>query len=257
MLIYEPAGKAREYSPLAFNYYNGCDHGCDYCYAPRIRMTTREKYNNVTPRKNVMMMLEKELSKTKIKNQVLLSFMSDPYCKADIKYELTRQILIKLYENEIPVSILTKGGNRILRDLDIIKKYGQNITVGQTLTLNDSSKYEPGAASTEERIEMFKKLKKAGIKTWASFEPVIDTKQSIELIQKTKQVVDVYKVGKLNAYRGLDKNIDWNYFLRKTVELLRSASKDFYIKNDLRKYADGFKLYGNEMEMDEFTLIWR
>jgi hypothetical protein len=33
-LIYEPAGRAREYAALACNIYRGCDHACEYCYAP-------------------------------------------------------------------------------------------------------------------------------------------------------------------------------------------------------------------------------
>lgn len=35
--IYEPSGKAREYSPLALNLYKGCDHGCNYCYVPDMK----------------------------------------------------------------------------------------------------------------------------------------------------------------------------------------------------------------------------
>lgn len=34
--IYEPKGAAREYSPLALNYQTGCDHGCVYCYVPKM-----------------------------------------------------------------------------------------------------------------------------------------------------------------------------------------------------------------------------
>ena len=34
--IYEPQGRAREYSPLALNHYQGCDHACTYCYARSI-----------------------------------------------------------------------------------------------------------------------------------------------------------------------------------------------------------------------------
>ena len=30
-MIYEPRGRAREYSPLALNVYNKCDHFCRYC----------------------------------------------------------------------------------------------------------------------------------------------------------------------------------------------------------------------------------
>ena len=29
-IIYEPRGKAREYSELAVNLYTGCSHGCRY-----------------------------------------------------------------------------------------------------------------------------------------------------------------------------------------------------------------------------------
>ena len=35
-IIYEPRGKAREYSELAANLYTGCSHGCRYCYCPAI-----------------------------------------------------------------------------------------------------------------------------------------------------------------------------------------------------------------------------
>lgn len=33
-VVYEPRGRAREYSELAYNLYRGCTHGCRYCYAP-------------------------------------------------------------------------------------------------------------------------------------------------------------------------------------------------------------------------------
>ena len=36
MKIYEPAGRAREYSPLALNYFKGCTHNCAYCYVNRL-----------------------------------------------------------------------------------------------------------------------------------------------------------------------------------------------------------------------------
>ncbi|MFZ5453843.1 MAG: hypothetical protein ACOZF2_18480 [Thermodesulfobacteriota bacterium] len=34
-IIYEPRGKAREYSPLAANLYRGYAHACVYCFAPQ------------------------------------------------------------------------------------------------------------------------------------------------------------------------------------------------------------------------------
>lgn len=44
-VIYEPKGKAGEYSPLAVNLYRGCDHGCTYCYAPAATRTARETFS--------------------------------------------------------------------------------------------------------------------------------------------------------------------------------------------------------------------
>jgi len=30
--IYEPAGRAAEFSKFALNLFNGCSHGCEYCF---------------------------------------------------------------------------------------------------------------------------------------------------------------------------------------------------------------------------------
>ena len=42
--IYEPRGRAREYSPFAMNYFKGCDHGCRYCYVPRMMKVFNSQY---------------------------------------------------------------------------------------------------------------------------------------------------------------------------------------------------------------------
>ena len=257
-IIYEPKGKAREYSPLAANFYTGCDHGCKYCYAPGIRRIKREQYLNVLPRRDILHELEKDCRKFSYsKNQVLFNFMGDPYCKKNDECMITRGALKLMLDNHIPVAVLSKGGKRILQDFDIIKKFGEHIKVGATLTFFDpelSNEWEPGAADPNERIATLEKLHDAGIKTWASFEPVIDPEQSLILIEKTLHCVDEYKVGKINNFQGIDKTIDWTSFLEKVVEILRNANKPFYIKYDLRQVAPSVKLYGNEVLSDEFNV---
>ena len=58
-VIYEPKGRAREYSELACNLYRGCTHGCRYCYAPATMRTTGEKWHGkAEPRKGVLRLLE-------------------------------------------------------------------------------------------------------------------------------------------------------------------------------------------------------
>lgn len=260
MLIYQPKGKAREYSPYALNVYLSCTHKCDYCYAPRCRWQTKDEYfAKPSPRDNIVELLDRELSKGKVpKEQVLLSFIGDVYCETVDGNRATRQCLEVLLKHKVPVAILTKGGKRCLKDIDLFQKFGDHIQVGATLTFDnddDSMKWEPGAALPGERIETLRILKENGIKTFASFEPVIVPEQSVNLIKKTTNCVDVYKVGKLNNYNGLDKEIDWTDFLRKTVDLLRQENKPFYIKHDLRLAAPAIKLYGNEVLPDEHNVF--
>lgn len=256
-IIYQPKGKAREYSPLAVNLYDGCNHGCKYCYAPSIRFKTREEYYNVNQRRNVLQELEKDCKKYSYsKNQVLLTFMSDPYNKLNDKFNITRKALELFYKYNIPISILTKSKS-VLNDINIFKKFENHIKVGMTLTFDnnkDSLNIEPEASLPEERIETLKMLKENNIITWASFEPVIKPKQSLNMIKKSLSYVDVYKIGKINNYQSIDKTIDWNDFLKKSVEILREAEKPFYVKYDLRQAADKIKLYGNECLMDEFLV---
>lgn len=258
-VIYEPKGKAREYSPLALNIYLECTHGCEYCYAPRCMQRKRENYfKKPEPRKNIIENLKSQLEREAPKKQVLLSFIGDPYCETEDNNRATRECLELLLEHRVPVAILTKGGERCLKDLELFKKFGEHIMIGATLTFDnfkDSSKWEPGAASPGERLEVLKKLHQNGIKTFASFEPVVVPAQSLSLMKQGLDAIDVYKVGKLNNYKCLDKEIDWKDFLVKALDLLRGAEKDFYIKHDLRTACAGVKLYGNEVLPDEHSVL--
>lgn len=257
--IYTPKGKAREYSPLALNVYLGCSHNCKYCYANAMakRNGNSNYFCNPSPRLNVLPLLDKELKKAP-KEQILLSFIGDAYCETQDNNALTRNVLEKLLEAHSPVAILTKGGKRCLKDIDIFKQFGEHIQIGATLTFDnekDSLEWESGAAIPDERLEALKVLHENGIKTFASFEPVIVPEQSINLIKSSLDFVDIYKIGKLNNYQGLDKTINWTSFLEEVVEILRGAGKQFYIKHDLRMSASSVRLYGNECLPDEHNVL--
>ena len=260
--IYEPKGKAREYSPLALNYYKGCDHGCKYCYVPAMfnRFDSNYNHEKVELRKSIPDILKNiESSARKFSNsekQVLLNFTSDPYNGLEKDLNLTRQILKILLKYNIPVSILTKGGRLIERDIDVFKSFGDNIIIGVSLTFDENTKeskeWEPGASCPSDRLVSLKILRDQNIKTWASFEPVIFPGQSLSLLGKVAKnnLCDYVKIGKLNNYKGIDKNINWSDFLNKAVKICRDYELPFYIKKDLLKFKDNY-LFLNECEIDQ------
>jgi DNA repair photolyase len=235
-LIYEPKGKAAEYSPLAMNIYRGCSHGCKYCYAPAATRRQRESFDIPELRGNFFAELDKDLVKFKgDKRPILLSFTTDPYQPFDAEKKLARWSLQQLIKNGNAIKVLTKGGMRAFRDFDLMK--AGNVDFGATLTFMDetsSKEWEPGAALPSDRILALKTAHDIGIKTWVSLEPVIDPESVYQIISATHEFVDLYKVGKLN-YHPIAKTIDWHKFGHKAKTLLKSLGKDFYIKDDLRK----------------------
>lgn len=256
-MIYEPKGKAREYSPYALNLYLSCTHKCKYCYAPKCRYQTEEQYFvSPFPRKDIIEQLEGELKKESPKQQILLSFIGDVYCDTQDDNKTTREALELLLKYKAPVAILTKN-KKCLKDLDLFKAFGEHIQVGMTLTFDndkDSLEWESGASTPQERLDTLMTLHENGVRTFASFEPVIIPSQSLNLMGRGLGFIDTYKVGKLNNYRGLDKEIDWTDFLERTVKLLRDNNKAFYIKHDLRINAPSVRLFGNEVLYDEHNV---
>lgn len=261
--IYQPSGAAREYSPLALNYIKGCDHGCVYCYVPKMmkRFDAGYVHSNVYIKEERKLIKEIEASARKHADspvQVFLSFLTDPYSHFNKETKLTRLVLEILLEHRIPVSILSKGGLNVLEDIDVIKAFGENIQVGGSLTFTkdeDSLKWEKNAALPAERFEALRILHENGVRTWASMEPIIYPDQSLEIMHLTNQYVDGYKIGKLNHFQKYEDRFDWTQFLNDSIAVMRKYAKSFYIKNDLAAFAnENTHLFPHERDMDYLAL---
>ncbi|MEG2540914.1 MAG: radical SAM protein [Clostridia bacterium] len=259
-IIYRPTGMAREYSPYACNLYIGCSHRCVYCYAPHtLQKKESEYFGKPYPRKDVLRLLEADLKKNVYTEQILLSFVGDCYCDNQDDSRTTREALILLNQYRAPVALLSKGGKKLLRDMDIFKAFGDRISVGCTLTFFDETKskeWEPYASTPSERLETLKILHDNGIKTFASFEPTIEPEESLKLIKKTLEdnSVDHYKIGKINNYKSADKWQDWAKYLEDCVAILRPSGKQVYYKFCLRKLAPEIELTLAEINPDEYIV---
>ncbi len=235
-LIYEPKGRAGEYAQLALNIYQGCGHQCRYCYVQKMPGPAGNTWHQEPKaRDNLIDRLSKELnSRSKaLTAPITLSFTSDAYQPIEAELGLTRRVITLLKHHGLRVEVLTKGGARACRDLDLL---GPEDAMAATLTFTDekdSAEWEPGAAPPAERMEMLARAKEHGIRTWASFEPVIDPEQTFRLMREVAGVVDLYKVGKMN-YRGVP--VDWEDFAHRALDLLQELGVDYYIKKDLRSY---------------------
>ena len=251
-LIYEPKGKAREYSPLALNVYSGgCDHQCRYCYCSGIM---RGAWGTDARPRNLTGLAREAAS---ARRQILMCFMSDPYCAADVQHGKARDALKVLRSAWCSVAILTKGGTRCLRDTDLYADWpGGRIKVGATLTFNDpvlSREWEPGASLPADRVDALRQLHAAGINTWASIEPVVIPEESLAIIEASLPYCDAYKVGRWN-HDARANAIDWAAFGKSAVDMIRSAGKRLYVKHDLRPHFPSGYLTEQESDMESLSL---
>ncbi len=208
-IIYRPAGKAGEYSPWAANFYNGCIHNCEYCYCNNGLLAGTLGGTNVRLKKtlvnepNAFAIFCKELDKYKddiIKDGALhFNFVSDPCLPQtiDLNWKCIEYALLQ----GVPVQVLTKRADWLnhptvqgaLSNPGLLK-------VGFTLTGRDD--LEPGASPNLDRIATMRELYQAGIFTWASCEPIINPKKSLEMIELSIDCCCHYKIGILSGKKS-------------------------------------------------------
>lgn len=167
----------------SLNPYQGCEHGCIYCYARNSHeywgwSAGIDFEQKIIVKPNAAELLRKEFKrKNYVVQTVMLSGNTDCYQPLERKYMITRSLLKVFLEHRHPVSIITKN-SLIIRDIDILTKLSTEnlVRVNISLTTLDETlrqKLEPRTASAQKRLETVRTLSKAGIPAGILIGPVI------------------------------------------------------------------------------------
>ena len=199
---------------------------------------------------------------------IFFSFTCDPF---DIEADMfiLQQVVLHLLFDRISVTILTKNVNWMqmglwkstLRDLTTdYKDIARHLTIGFTITGKD--KLEPGAPSTEERIEALRELHdKYMVKTFVSLEPITSIHTASEVIKKTYQITDEIRIGAQSPIKKdrYDSN-EFFGFVTAVKFLARDLPCRFMVKDSMYKQAETFDVVSRNMcirNLDEIREIYK
>ncbi len=184
----------------SLNPYQGCEHGCVYCYA-----RPSHAYNGlgagldfetrIFSKPTAPALLRAELSAPGYAPETLvIGGNTDPYQPAERLLGITRGVLQVLDAFGHPTGLITKGRG-ILRDLDVLASMASRdlVRVAVSVTTLDpllSRTLEPRAAPPEARLAVIRRLLEAGVPVIAMVAPVIPAVNDAEIESILAAVVD-------------------------------------------------------------------
>jgi DNA repair photolyase len=184
----------------SINPYQGCEHGCVYCYArpshsyldlsPGLDFETQIFYK---PDAATQLLAEWEKKGYACK-PIVLGANTDPYQPAEKSLEITRRLLEHFLEYRHPVSIITKS-HLIARDLDLLEELARLNLCSVAIsvpTMDDELKrvMEPRVPSAAARLAAMRRLVEQGVPTSALLAPVIPAINDHEIESILEAVAD-------------------------------------------------------------------
>jgi len=184
-----------EYS---LNPYQGCEHGCIYCYARNSHQYWGHDAGlgfetKIIVKKNAPELLEKKLLSPgwKVK-PIVLSGNTDCYQPLEKKFELTRDLLKVFNKYKHPVGIITKN-TLISRDIDILEDLANDNQVSVIMsvtTLDEQLRriMEPRTSSAKKKLDTIALLSEKGIRVSVMNAPIIPGLNHSEIPKVAKAV---------------------------------------------------------------------
>lgn len=197
------------------NPYQGCEHGCVYCYARNSHEywgygagLDFERY--ILYKKNAPELLEKKITSKNWKGDtIVFSGNTDCYQPLERKLEITRKCLEVMLKWRHPTGIITKN-SLILRDLDLLKELAKWNLIKVNISITSLSEetrrlLEPRTASIKQRLKTVEELSKNDIPVRVMMAPIIPSLNSHEILPLVKTVADLgakdvsYTIVRLNG----------------------------------------------------------
>jgi DNA repair photolyase len=182
----------------SLNPYQGCEHGCTYCYA----RPTHEYWGYsagidfekvILVKKNAAQLLEQTFQHKKWEAKtIMLSGNTDCYQPCERTFGITRRLLEVCLKYKHPVSIITKNV-LINRDLDVLTELAKlnlvNVNLSFT-TLNEELRrvLEPRTATAKKKLETIERLTANNIPVNIMIAPVIPALNDYEVFSIIKEV---------------------------------------------------------------------
>ena len=111
------------------------------------------------------------------REHVAMGTNTDPYQRAEGRYQLMPRIITALAKSGTPLSVLTKG-TVLSRDLPLLTDVAQDVPVGLAVSLalldrELQHRLEPGTPSPQARLELVRKAREAGLDCSVLVAPVL------------------------------------------------------------------------------------
>jgi DNA repair photolyase len=179
------------YAMRSVNPYQGCEHGCIYCYARNSHeywgfSAGLDFETKIVVKQQAAQLLEKEfLKKSWQPVAISLSGNTDCYQPLERKLEITRSLLEVFVRYAHPVSIITKN-SLVIRDLDLLRQLAQQNLVHVYISITSldeklRQKLEPRTATAKTRLQTVQALSKAGIPVGIMTAPIIPGLNNTEI----------------------------------------------------------------------------
>jgi DNA repair photolyase len=167
----------------SMNPYQGCEHGCIYCFARNSfeywgYSAGLDFESKILVKKNAPELLRKFLMNPKWECvPISVSGNTDCYQPAEKKFRLTRQLLEVCNEFNQPVAIITKNAG-ILRDKDLLQEMAEKKLVSALISITSLQNdlrlaMEPRTTTGKQRLKTIEELTKVGVPMGVMLGPMI------------------------------------------------------------------------------------